>query len=166
MVPPDGVGGEPFVPQERGVILLDVGRGELLDRDLAQGGAQVVFDDFGVAVYRGVRAVGFDDLLHPVIQPVGQGGRAGRYLAVDGPLRLEGQQSFPGLGQGGVGAVGAPALALVVLAAVQVDIIELAAFVVGDVAFNCFSCHVLVSSLSLYRIPQVYHVIPRIAFLI
>ena len=141
MVPPQGVAGQIGGLLDLNVVLLDVHGGELQQGDVPQGGEDVVVDDLLVAVDRGLRPGGPDDVFHPALQPVGQGqvvlGGAQLFLTVGEEV----PQPHSGGVEGAVGLIPLDPLTLLVLAQVHAYVIDLADVVVGNVTLHSLSCH-------------------------
>ena len=116
MVPPQGVAGQIGGLLDLNVVLLDVHGGELQQGDVPQGGEDVVVDDLLIAVDRGLRPGGPDDVFHPALQPVGQGEvvLGGAQLLL--PVGEEIPQPRPGGVEGAVGLIAFHPLAVLILA--------------------------------------------------
>ena len=141
-----GVGGEAAGPLGLGVVLLDYHGSELSQGHITQSRVNVVVDDLLIGVHGGLRSIGPDNGIHPVLQPVGQiqllgGGRLLRLL----PLRpgVEGPEAVPGGRQSVEGAVPLEALPALIPPQFHAYIVELALIVIRNISFHCFSCHIL-----------------------
>lgn len=141
MVPPQGVGAQAHVLLDLDVVLLDVHGGELEQGDVPQAGEQVVVDNLLVAVDGGLRPGGPDDVVHPALQPVGQGEvvLGGAELLL--PVGQKVPQAYPGGVKGPVGLIPLDPPALLVLAQVHADVVDFPNVVIGNVALYCLSCH-------------------------
>ena len=125
-----GVGGQVGLPLGGGVVLLDLFGAELGEGRIAQGGVDVVINDFLVGIYRGLRPVGTHDGVHPILQPLGQG----HLLGGDKLGLLPGGEKFfqavAGGSQGRKGAVLFDPLAVFIPSQIHTDIVEVAYVVI------------------------------------
>ena len=136
-----GVGGEPLLLHQHCVIALEVLGRELLQRNVPQGGREMVADDLSIAVDGGLCAVWPDHLLHPVLQPLVQCDGTGRDPPQAVPLRRKFTQAPPGLGQGGIRPVALDPPAVFIRAVVHADIVDLPCIVIRNVGFHFFPSH-------------------------
>lgn len=140
-MPPHRIGAQPNLIEHTGVIALDVQGAQLLQPDFPQIGDDVVVDDLLIAVHCGLGPVGDDDLLHPAVQPLLQGGDLGHHPLVGRALRQVGPQSLAGLGQGGVGLVPLHPLAGVVDAELHAHIEQFSNIIIRNILLNTFPGH-------------------------
>ena len=122
MVPPHGVGRQTLFLHKHTVILLKVLRRQALDGHIPQGGREMVVNDFPIPINGRLSPVGLNDHLHPILQPLVQGGGPGGYGLKGVPLRLKIPQALSRLGQGGEGLVGFPSLPSLVYSVIHTDI--------------------------------------------
>ena len=141
MVPAQGVGGQIRVLLDLDIVLLDVHGRQGQEGDLPQTGENVVVNDLLIAVHRGLRPGGADDVVHPALQPFPQSQVVLGGVELLLPVDQEVPQARPGGVEGAVGLVALEALALLVPAQVHADVIDLPALVIGNIALHCLSCH-------------------------
>ena len=105
----------------------------------------MVVYDLLIGVHGGLRPVGPDDGLHPVLQPVGQVHLLPDLLLwlprLPLPLGVKVPQPVPGGRQRGKGPVLLDPLPVLVPAQLHADIVKLPHIVIGYIPFYCFSCH-------------------------
>ena len=108
---------------------------------MSQSGTDVVVDDLLIAVHRGLRPGGADDVVHPALQPVAQGQvvLGGAQLLL--PVGEKVPQSGPGCVQSAIGLIALHPLAVLVLPQVHADVVDFPNVVIGNVALYCLSCH-------------------------
>ena len=143
-----GVGGQAVGPLGLGVILLDHLGGEPLQRHSPKGRVNVVVDDLLVGVHGGLRPVGPDDGVHPVLQPVGQvqllgGGQLPLQLPLPLQPRVEVSEAVPGGRQGGKRPILLDALPVLIPPQFHAYVVEFPLIIIRDVPFHCFPCHIL-----------------------
>ena len=143
-----GVGGEAAGPLGLGVVLLDHLGCEPLQRHSPKGRVNVVVNDLLVGVHGGLRPVGPDDGVHPVLQPVGQvqllgGGQLPLQLPLPLQPRVEVPEAVPGGRQSGKRPILLDALPVLIPPQFHAYVVELPLIVIRDVPFHCFPCHIL-----------------------
>jgi hypothetical protein len=143
VMPPDSIGTQMFFSHQDSIIVLKVFRTQILNRNTAQGGGEMVVDDLSVAIGGGFRPVGDDDLLHPSLQPFIQC-HADRLDELPlGLFQKELVSGSSGGGEGGIGAVPPDPPAVLVLSQIHVKVVHMSLVIIGNVSFILGPAHIL-----------------------